>query len=271
MAMNHQQVLSKLAADHLVEVIHDDISRLTYEAMSGPKNSLPDHATISANVITQILLRWNCVLNATTDEVAALYQQKTWLGLAAVLHKHGFHDEVITQRALQAVDQLNDAVALSDDFHRKSAEIKALIAKAPTPLSRRPAIAKAITFWRKGDVASVQIGERFHAIYVYDIEGANTAPLVEVYDFVADKKPLLDDVLRCRAKGRRFHDGTDRVERYAVYGMKNMPDLAHQFHLLGSGVAEGPDHRHLKPATGLYVMSDLFRLLSDLRHAFKAE
>lgn len=266
--MKHQQILDKLAAAKLVEAITDDVATLLSWEMLGPgkKN---DFDNVVQTVLPQLLTRWNCVLQADDEETTVPYRQKTVLALATVLHKYGMCDAGITAGALAAIDSLNLAVALSDDFFRKSEAIKTFLLTAPKPLSRRPGKAESLTFLRAGDVISIRQEGRYYAAYVHDV-GQNTAPVVELYDLVSDHRPAFDDLASGRAQGARFNDGSVRVERYQVNGLKSIPDPANQFHLLASGVAAGPSTSHLGPPVGLYSVTHLFGFLRAVGRVFQA-
>ncbi len=262
--MNHQQILGNLSS-RIVDPIVYDVSRLTSWEMLGSNRS--DHEKISSRVVSQILLRWNCVLQAPGDEVAKNYKDQTSLALAVVLHKYGFHVPSLIKRAIKAIDILNKEVALSDNFFRKSVAIKEFIVDLPRPLNRRPSTQKDITFWRAGEVASIKIGKLFYAVYVHEIFGSHEAPIVELYDFASPLMPTAADLLHSRAKGGPYNDGVDRIERFAVYGMRDIPDMANQFHLVASNVPP-PSNDHLGEAVGSYVVSDVFRLIGSIKRSF---
>ncbi|KAA9000198.1 hypothetical protein FJU31_07565 [Stenotrophomonas cyclobalanopsidis] len=58
--------------------------------------------------------------------------------------------------------------------------------------------------------------------------------------------------------------GDSRVDRHALYGLQHQPDPAHQFRLLASGIAQGPDNAHLARHSGLYAVTDIFRMAREL-------
>ncbi len=261
--MKHNQILDKLATRHLVESIEEDVARLVWLAMSPPADG------VAAYAMPRLLPRWNCVLNAGKDEVADLYKQKTILALAVVLHKYGVADKAITKKALTAVDKLNKAVALSDGFFRKTDQIKALIESEPEPLKRRPSYRDSLTFYRAGDVVAIQLGDVYYAAHVHEILRFNEAPLIELYDAEFSRRPALEEVLGKRAKGGPYNDGSERVEKFSVAGMRNVPDLANQFVLLGSGIKDMPSSSHLKEAVGLYSVMDLFGLMAAIQRMFR--
>jgi hypothetical protein len=260
--MKHLQFLNKLSRS-LVDSISYDVSRLTARQMLFGK----PHAQVASSVISPALLRWNCVLEAADGEAASGYRDQAALVLALVLHKHGFHEPSLTGLSLAAIDRLNAAAAPGDGFVRASGELKTLLRTPPAPLARRPSIRKDITFWRAGEAASVQVGKRFHAIYVHEVADGREAPVVELYDFSSDRRPAARDVSGLPARGCRYKDGVDRVKRFCVYGMRDIPDPANQFHRIVGSVA-APAAGHLGEAVGLYAMSDVFRLLEDIRDSF---
>ncbi len=266
--IKHQQILDKLAAAKLVEAVSDDVSLLLFWEMLGPGRK-DAFGEVAEAVISQLLERWDCVLRAPEDEVSTLYKQKTKLALATVMHKYGLQDAQVTAGALAAIDELNEMVALSDDFLRKSEPIKAFLSAPPKPLSRRPTKPESLTFLRAGDVIAMQVAGRYHAAYVHEV-GQNVAPVIELYDFVSAAKPMLNDVVSHRAKGGKYNDGTERAEKYQVHGLKHLPDGANQFHLLGSGVAAGPSQTHLGAPVGLYSVTHTFKLLQSVGRLFPA-
>lgn len=265
--MKHQQILDKLAAAKLVEAITDDVTSLLSWEMLGPGKK-DAFGQVAAAVMPQLLARWNCVLRAPDEAATELYKQKTWLALATVLHKYGLQHPHVTEQALASVDRLNQAVALSDDFFRKSDTIKAFLSTPPKPLSRRPAKPESLTFLRAGDVIAIRLGNDHHAAYVHEV-GQNVAPVIELYDFASSSKPGLQELLSCRARGGKYNDGIDRVEKYQVHGLKSVPDPADQFHLLASGVTTGPSQGHLGAPVGLYSVVHMFRLLQTIERVFQ--
>lgn len=262
--MNHLQFLKKLSRG-LVDAVSYDVSRLTAWEMLGPDKS---HAELASSVPSQILLRWNCVLQARDSEATPGYRDQAALVLALVLHKHGFQDLLLTRKALDAIDRLNAAVALSDSFFRSSPELKTLLASPPLPLARRPATPKSVTFWRAGEAASVRVGKRFHALYIHRVAGAHEAPIVELYDFDSARRPSAEDLAGLPGRGGHYNDGIDRIKRFRVSGMRDNPDPANQFHLIEGKVAP-PEAGHLAEPVGEYAMSDVFRLLEHIQDSFK--
>lgn len=262
--MNHKKLLGYLP-DDLVEPITHDVARVTAWEMLGPEKK--PHEVLTAQVLKRVFLRWDCVLQGPRDDASPHYKDLVCLTMAAVLHRHGFHDEALTQTALEAVDRLNEQVVLSDTFERNSDAIKALLTSPPIPLVRRPPFDKNITFLREGDVLSVQIGEWFYAIYVHSILGNHEAPVVEIYDFASRQRPEPEDLRHCKAKGQRYNDGTMRIAQHAPYGLRDVPDRARQFQIIASGFP-APRVDHLQPSIGLFAVSDPFTLLEDIQRAF---
>ena len=255
--MKHPQILNKLAARHLVQAIDDDLARLTRRAMAYKKHqSIADELNY---ILPQLLLRWNCVLNAT-DEVPDSYKQKTEVALATLLHKYGFADTDITDKAIQAIDALNNAVVLSDSFYHQSGKIKNFLQSVPVPLSRKPSLPGNTTFYRAKDVVSIQLDGRFYAAYIHKLANPNESPVIEFYEGVFDSPPTLDALKNTKATGQVYNDGIERISKFSVAGMKFMPDLANQIQLISACVNEPPSNKHLADSVGLYTMRDLFEI-----------
>lgn len=66
------------------------------------------------------------------------------------------------------------------------------------------------------------------------------------------------------ASGWSYDDGTARVSRYCVAGMKFLPDLANQIKLVSACVDNPPSNGHLKKSAGLYTVSDVFQIQDDI-------
>lgn len=184
--MTHQQILDKLAAKHLVKSIDEDLSSLVFYAMCYNKDSIEKQL---AYFLPNLLLRWNCVLKAG-KEVSDNYKEITILEIAVLLHKYGYADNSITKQAIEAIDHLNKKVVLSDDFFRKSDEIKNILLSLPISLKRKPAIAESITFYRKKDVISIQLDGKYYAAYIHELTGINESPKIEFYNGMFDNIPL---------------------------------------------------------------------------------
>jgi hypothetical protein len=259
--MTHAQALKKLAADTLVQALDEDIARLVATAMLGNKKDPVD----PARVLAPLLLRWNCVLQAGDAVASALYRHKTVVALAILLHKYGMADPAINARAEAGMDALNQAVALGDDFFRKTEAIKtAFLRTPPAPLKRSPAMPDHLSFYRAGDVVSLQVGSAFHALYVHRCARTNESPIVEFYEPVFDHVPGMAELVGARARCALYNDGLQHIATYAVSGMKFMPDPAAQLLLVKACVEAGPDNRHLAPSVGLYTVSDIFRVQQGL-------
>lgn len=264
--MTHQQITDKLAARYLVQSMEEDIARLTWEAMTFDKNKYIDDQL--SHVLPKLLLRWNCVLDADRPDFSEGYKQKTIVALITLLHKYGYADTVLTAKGFKAIDALNEAVLLSDDFFRKSEEIKQVLSAAPVPLKRKPSIPDSITFYRVKDVISFQLGERYYAAYVHSLSAPNESPVLEFYDAIFDKVPSLQELEKVPAKGERYQDGTERIARFSVSGMKFLPDLAHQIQLISACVENNPSGKHLQKPHGLYTVGDLFSIQESIRDLF---
>ncbi|WP_149208119.1 hypothetical protein [Flavobacterium johnsoniae] len=261
--MTHQQILDKLAAKHLVKSIDDDMARLTFDAMCYEK----DTEKQLSRILPQLLNRWNCILNA--DEISNNYKQKTILVLSIILHKYGFKDDTINKKAIDAIDLLNKEVVLSDDFFRKSEDIKQFIISPPISLKRKPSIPESITFYRKGDVISIQLENHFYAAYIHLITRMNESPVLEFYNGVFDKIPTWDDLKDLSAKGEFYNSGIERITRFSVYGLKYLPDTANQIQLIKACVDNPPVNPGLKESVGAYSVINLFKLQSVITKLFK--
>ncbi|MBC3910685.1 hypothetical protein [Undibacterium umbellatum] len=261
--ISHQQALDKLAARQLVQVIEDDVANLVSEAMSYAKHD--KKMTVDGYVLPQLLARWNCVLQGPEDEVSSGYKDKTALAMALLLHKHGIAESALTASAVQAIDNLNAAVALSDAFFRNTDAIKDLLASPPVALKKRPSTRENLTFLRAQDVLALQLGQYFYAAYVHEIRGFNEYPIIELYDGRFDSRPVMADVQGRAAWGETFNDGQTRISMHAVFGMRHVPDPANQFHLIASGITTTPERGSLLPSVGMFTVSDLFQLQTVLK------
>ena len=143
--MKHQQILDKLAARFLVQALDESFARAMTWGITAKEFSLD----LQNQIWQKILSRWDCVLQEEDKkEVSAAYKQKTILAMAVIAHKYGLNIDSILPQALAAIDALNAAVELSDDFERRSPQIKAFLQTPPQPLKRRPAMPDNITFLR---------------------------------------------------------------------------------------------------------------------------
>ncbi|MFZ6731807.1 hypothetical protein ACO0LG_07780 [Undibacterium sp. Ji42W] len=262
-AITHQQALDRLAAHQLVQVIEDDVASLTSTAMSYAKHD--QHLTVAGYVLPRLLARWNCVLNASNDEATPLYRDKTVLALALLLHKHGMTETAITKRALQAIDNLNAAVALSDAFFRNTDAIKALLNTPALALKKRPSTRDSLTFLRAQDVVAIQLEQYYYAAYVHEISGFNEYPIIEFYRARFEHRPDMAALQGCAAQGETYNDGKTRISLHAVCGMRHVPDPANQFHLIATGITDQPDQSQLGASVGLHTISNLFQLQGVMR------
>ena len=262
MPITHRSILNQLAAADLVDAIERDVKYCARWARTGPDATALSQAIIGDGIIDTLLLRWQCVLDRDDTAATPVYRHTTMLALATVLHQQGFASPALTAHALAAISALNDAVALSDHFHRKSAEIASLLQREPVMAARRPGMQKSFTQWRAGDIASVHVDGQYHAFYV--LSANQGAPVVEFYDYLNPAAPTLDVLATLPARGTSRDPKDAYLHRLALYGLVHQPDPAHQFVLLASG-AEGPDNSHLLRHDGLYTVSDVFRTLHWLR------
>lgn len=257
--MNHQQILDKLAAKHLVMAIEENLAHVTFDAMCFHKTSFEKQ---QQHVLDALMPRWNCVLNGD-HSISPIYRNKTALALAVLLHKYGFMVQNLLKLALDAIDGLNREVALSDDFFRKSEPIKQLLKTDPAPLKRKPATADNITFYRAQDLCAIQLCGKYYLAYVHSIHNINSCPIVEFYDAVFDHLPSAEQVnplLKRKAKGQTYNDGICRTSCYYLNGMTYLPDPANQVHLIQACWTHLPDGSHLHAPVGLGTVSHITQI-----------
>lgn len=72
------------------------------------------HTEVEKAVISPVLVRWRCPLDAA--DATAATTDVGWVALATLLHKHGIQDSDISARASTSVDEVNRHVVLSDVF-----------------------------------------------------------------------------------------------------------------------------------------------------------
>lgn len=271
--MKHSQILNNLASDDLNEAIDDDVSLAVLDSMTGYWNEYLEPESIASRALPLILARWNCVLQSTnTDEVSELYKAKSFVIMAVTLHKYAIVDAHITQQAIKAIDLLNDEVALSDTFYRQSPDIKTFLQTEPKPLKRRPNSLKAVTFYRANDIISIQLDDKFFMAYIHTLIGANKSPIIEFYDVVFDHQPTLVDIKKNNiAFGQSYNDGTTRKSCFSVTGLKFLPDLSNQVHLIAACASNSlkPDNQHLGDSVGVYTSLDVLSIQSIIREIIK--
>lgn len=266
--MDHQSILKRLAAPSLVAALGADIACVTNWAMLGPRTPPAAHADLAAQVKRQINDRWSCARLAPSNEVTDNYRAKLNLALCTLMHKHGFNDAELLQSALDAIDWLNEQVALDDHFYRQADAIKAFLATAARALLRRPAIAKDQTFYRAGDVVSYQLDGQFYAFYVCEIGAHVAVPLIEFFDACWQHRPQPADVHNLRARGLIYNDQICRVAQFWVHGTPPLLDPAKQFHVIASLPADPLLRDHLAPPVAGGSVVDVFRLQCDVRALF---
>lgn len=267
--MTHQQILDKLAAKSLVQNIDEDLARLTGTAMRYAKHDKEIAANLTNYILPKMILRWNCILEADSEEVTVNYKRKAYIALAVTLHKYGLTDKIINEKAIHAIDDLNKEVVLSDDFFRKTAEIKAFINSKATELKRIPSSPDNITFYRPKDVISIQLGKQYFCAYIHSHERPNESPILEFYDKIFDSIPKIEALEKIKAKGRMYDSGVTRVSKFSVAGIKFLPDLANQIKLIAACVETPPSNTHLDEPVGLYTITDIFGIQDDIDNLFK--
>jgi len=254
-----------VAAAALAEAIDEDLARLTSTAMSYRKNGSVKN--LQTFVLPKLLLRWNCVFS--DQAVPQIYTRKTYLLLALLLHKYGYKESAITRKALTAIDALNKEVVLSDQFFRKTEEIKKLLNSKPKVLTKRPSVPKSTTFYREKDVIAFKLKNKYYCAYVHEITGAHASPVLEFYDGVFDSIPAMDRLTRQKARGKNYNDNIRRIHTVSVSGMKSNPDPANQFFLIKSNVAQKPRNTNLVQPDWLYSIEDIFQLQKTVESIFK--
>lgn len=265
--MKHKQIIDKIGFEQLAQAIEEDIARLVTRAMSLKKGeSIND---ITSYVLPLILTRWNCVLLAKNG-LAKHYKEKVYLTLATLLHKYGISDKTLTNKAIDSIDYLNDKIVLSDDFHRKSSQIKDFLQTKPLELKRKPPKQKNITFFRENDIVAIKLDNKYYIAYIHKLTGVNECPILEFYDNVFENLPKLEDITTLKARGQKFNDGKIRISNFAIYGMKYQPDLANQIHLISSNknTNKAPENNHLEESIGLFTVSNLFSIQKTITEMF---
>ncbi|MFB6504736.1 MULTISPECIES: hypothetical protein [unclassified Streptomyces] len=255
--MNHQQVLDKLAAGGYVRALDEELARWVRRQMFARHAT---HEELTRRVLAPVLTRWRCLLDG--DEVPPATKNAVWVALAAVLHKYGIQDAAVTARAVGAVDALNRDVVLSDAFGRRSEEIKEFLRSAPVPLTRKPAAPRPLTFLRVGDVLSIELGGRFHAAYVRQVNGFNETAVIEFYAGTFGRPPTADELA-----GREAARPAARA-RFHVDGLTYLPDPANQVRAVAAAQAEGPRGGDPVPGQGLYTVTDVMSLQRDMVELF---
>lgn len=237
--MKHAQILDKLAARGLPEAIDDDIAILMRDALISLKHE-PAGPSLAERVLPPLLARWGNALADDDDLTTPLYRDKVAVALATCLHKVGLVDADLTQRAITAIDALNNSVALSEAFERQTPEIKALLLSSVQPASRAPARRETLTFCRAGDLLAIRVLGQYVGAYVHKISGFNECPELELYAPVFDQLPTPQDLQGASAAVERYKDGSLLPLVFQCDGLRHLPDPAAQFHLLAPSWAEPP-------------------------------
>lgn len=251
--MNHAHILNKLAAAELVETMEWEVAHATLWAMLRSRGAPAD---VPKRTIPPLLKRWRCLFD--DSEASQATKDVGWVALATLLHKYGLADKKITARAEVAISRLNRNAVLSDAFERQSRAMVAFLRGRPQPLSRRPARRKSVTFLRPGDVFSIRCCDHFHTAYVLSISGTQY-PVIEFYEGVFTSPPQGSELIdRPAAGGGRF----------GVDGLRRLPDPSGQVRqIVGRSIA-APIAKPRLPGEGLYSLTDIIQLQTDLRNAF---
>lgn len=261
--MTHQQILDKLHK-RMAESMDSDLRRIIWNQMT-----YTSRAANIEKVLEPLLLRWDCALQGTKEEVTDNYKEMVKLTLAVLLHKYGMMNEQITKDALKAIDYLNEKVVTSDAFFHQTNKMKEFLQVEPVPLTKRPSLPKYnITFYRAHDIISFSQNGKYIAAYVHD-NRQNECPIIEFYDFVSDKKPVMQDLAEAKAKGRGSQSGDVEKCKYMVFGLKDLPDYANQIHLIQSAIDTPPDNSHLKPGDGVWEHSAIGSDIIEIQKVIK--
>lgn len=251
--MKHSQILDKLDRG-VTESVNRDMCRLIGWSMLGNRKKQPDPTMIR----NEFFERWDCALEASSEEVSNHYKSILILTIVVLFHKYGYSYPDLTQKAIEAVDALNDAIVTSDAFFHQLSEIKRFIQTSPKILTKRPSEGRSITFFRQGDVVSIKFGEKYCAAYIHENYNNSEAPVIEFYDKVFDHKPVYEDLIYAKAWG----DGN--ISRYCVFHLTDLEDKANQIHLI-KACAEPPSNTHLKESIGLWTVSDIFQIQRTIK------
>ena len=264
--MTHQQILDKAVSRFTARAMDEELAYLVFNAMCGVKHNWAD--SVKGYVLPKLLMRWNCLLE--DNEVKQTDKQATILCMAVLLHKYGIVDDEIIQNTIKAIDGLNEAIVLSEDFERKSGKIKEFLLTPPTELKRKPSVPDTMTFYREKDIITIKVNGKYGAAYIHTITGYNEAPVIEIYDYAFDHMPTLDELKGKKALSQKFNDGSECIGFYKISGLKYMPDPANQIHLIAACVDEKPVNSHLKKSIGLWTGSDVFDLQDKMSRIIMA-
>jgi hypothetical protein len=263
LSVRHKQILDKLGAAGHIRALDEDLARWVGWQMLLPR---PTHGELEKAVIPPILTRWRCLLEA--DDAAPAVKNQVWVALATLLHKYGLSDDIITARALTAIDELNRDVVLSDSFYHQTPAIKTFLQSPPVPLNRRPRRPRPVTFLRPGDLLSIQLDGHFHAAFVHRVEGVNEYPIIEFYAGRFHQPPTLAQLSgRAAARDRGW-------ARFGVEGLTYLPDPANQVVALASQHTQAPQGDEPRPGDPVYAcdiiwLQTMARSLFDELHDVK--
>lgn len=256
--MNHKRILDKLTATAAVDALDAEIrSLLAHRRSSDLVYAGPDCDRMQE----PLLARWQFALDAERyPETSDIYAAQCWLALATLLHKYGITHPKSCEKALVAIDLLNDKVVLADSFFHQADAMKAFLGTEPVIPKKKPGSPKALTFYREGDLLAIRYQDIYLAAYVYRIQAPNAYPLIGFYQAVFDQLPTTEELLATPAAG----DAAGRVNRLYLPGLTYLPDPAGQVILVDSAIRTPPDETHLKDPIGLGTMYSLSNLQWDL-------
>lgn len=246
-----------LAARGLVRAMDDELARWIGTQMSARPSSREE---LTDAVLPPVLVRWRCLLDAARTN--RITRNVGWVALATLLHKYGLRDEMIIGRAVDAVADLDEAVALSDAFRRRRGEITELLRSVPAPLSRRPRQPRTMTFLRPGDAIAIELDGHFHAAFVLELERGNEFPIIEFYAGRFAKPPAPTELSGLPAARERAR------ARFGVVGLTYLPDPANQVLALAALHPEPPVGGEPQPGDGRWAPTDIFNLQRDMSLLF---
>ncbi|MGI1679856.1 MAG: hypothetical protein K6L75_14030 [Cellvibrionaceae bacterium] len=255
--MKHNQILDKLASGALIESLNEEISRLVFSAMAWEKNGGVNNRF--EYVYSKLSVRWNCLINHYDLNSNVIHRFN--VALVTILHKYGLEEKSLTKKAIESIKILNKEAVLSDSFFHKENEIIKFLSTQPKELTRCPAYIKSNTYYRAGDVISFEYKGSYVAAYIHADTGVNEAPIIEFYDLVFQTIPTINELTGVKSYGECFSKSENPTlkyaVKYAVYGLKYLPDLSRQVQLIASCINSKPDNSDLEEPISLYTSSNL--------------
>lgn len=261
--MKHQQILDKLALGAIPSLVQDETHMLARQSFYEAKHDGHRGARY-AEVVPPLLRRWGPLMTRHGDQSELMTGHRVAIALATCLHKVGLIEPSLTERALRGIDELNDAVWLSDEFARQSPAYADLLRSTPPALSKAPAVREPLTFTRPGDLLAINTTRGYVLAHVHGDTGTNEAPILELYRQIYPVLPAADQVVGTQAAGEQLGNGPVTNSHIAVVGLRHIPDPADQILLLASGQNRTPDTSHLTTKDYLHTRMSLYEFLDYL-------